>query len=183
MSDQALSISTDKLNASNASRIRKTSESNSSMNAAPGLHTELRAAKRQEYEAHIRERDRKAEILKKELELEKLKRQQEEIQKIRNQRTFRSNPIKHYKPVEIKTSEKHLTEPVGPNLSTSQLRLNDISNNESSANISSSHRLSMALVDAPLIKKTCPKSRSHNSSSMASKLSKQRTVSQDNLRF
>lgn len=182
MSDQALNVSTDKLSASNASRIRKTSESNSSINGAPSfLHTELRAAKRQEYEQHIKERDRKVEILKKEMELDKLRKQQEEIQKIRNQRTFRSNPIKYYKPVDLKPSVKHLTEPVAPNLSTSQLRLNNISRNDS-CNVSSSHRLSMALVDAPLNKKSCPNSsRAANASTLKS--SKQRTVSQNDLNF
>ena len=84
------------------------------------MHTELRAQKRSEYDQHQKEKERQALMLRRDMEEEKMRRQQEEIQKIRMQRhTFRSRPIKHYKPVEVKPSEKPLTEPISPQLGTS----------------------------------------------------------------
>jgi hypothetical protein len=84
------------------------------------MHTELRAQKRNEYDQHQKEKERQALLLRRDMEEEKMRRQQEEIQKIRMQRhTFRSRPIKYYKPVEVKPSEKPLTEPISPQLGTS----------------------------------------------------------------
>ncbi|RMZ95970.1 targeting for Xklp2 [Brachionus plicatilis] len=81
----------------------------------PGLlHTELRAIKRTEYDNQLKERERMAYLKKKDLEQEKMKKQHEEIQKLRVKNTFKSNPIKHFKPVEVKPSERPLTEPKSP---------------------------------------------------------------------
>jgi len=107
------------------------------------MHTELRAQKRSEYDQHQKEKERQALLLRRDMEEEKMRRQQEEIQKIRMQRhTFRSRPIKYYKPVEVKPSEKPLTEPVSPqlgtSLSTSSHTINQTShynNNSTASNI------------------------------------------------
>ena len=183
--------------ATNTSRIRKKSESNCSISAAntsstanPGyLHTELRAFKRQEYDQAVKEKEKMASLLKQELESDKLKKQQEEIQKIRMQRNFRSNPVKHYKPVELKPSVRPLTDPKSPQLSNSMLKLNSSAmgrHNDSMNNQSSSHRLSMALVDAPIIRKYNGGNMSKNDTQLQAKprlTSKQRTVSQDDVRY
>jgi len=71
VSDQALNVSTDK-----TGRVRKVSESNTSMNggAATGpLRTELRALKRSEYEQGLKEKEKMAAIIKHELDQEKLR--------------------------------------------------------------------------------------------------------------
>lgn len=190
MSDYALNVSVDKTalnsSASNASRVRKQSDSNSSMNQSGYLRTELRALKRNEYEQQLKEKEKMAAIIKHELDQEKLKKQQEEIQKIRNQRNFRSNPIRSYKPIQLKPSDKSLTEPKSPHLSTSTIRLNDISRNQDSThNMSSSHRLSMALVDAPLIKKSANSNNQsvHSSRNTARVPARNRAASQNDLRF
>merc|ERR1719350_386440 len=114
----------------------------------------------------MKEKEQRAAILKHDLEQEKLKKQQEEIQKIRNQRNFRSNPIKHYKPIVLKPSDKSLTAPKSPQLSTSTMRSNDTSRNaqDNTENFANSHRLSMALVDAPLIKKYSVNNKNNNRS-------------------
>ena len=193
----ALNTSTQAAN--NTSRIRKKSESNCSISTAntssstanPGyLHTELRAFKRQEYDQSMREKEKMASLLKQELESDKLKKQQEEIQKIRMQRNFRSNPVKHYKPVELKPSVRPLTDPKSPQLSNSMLKLNSSAmgrhNDESMSNQSSSHRLSMALVDAPIIRKYNGGNMSKHDSQLQAKprlQSKQRTLSQDDVRY
>ncbi|CAF0708526.1 unnamed protein product [Brachionus calyciflorus] len=96
---------------------RKKSDSNKPVGL---LHTELRAMKRTEYEQHQKERERMANLKKQDLEQEKMKKQQEEIQKLRLKTTFKSNPIKHFKPVEIKPSERTLTDPKSPLLAMNQ---------------------------------------------------------------
>lgn len=86
------------------------------------LHTELRAQKRQEFEQQMKEKERIVANIKRDMEMEKLRKLDEEIQKIRAQNTFRSRPIKHFRPVEIKPSTKLLTDPRSPcpGLSTSR---------------------------------------------------------------
>lgn len=159
VSDHGLNVSVDKtgLNVSGIPRLRKASASsnNCSINAGAAsglLRTEVRAMKRSEYEKDLKDKEKMAFEVKQLLDKEKERKQKEEIQKIRNQRNFRSKPIKHYTGLTPKPSEKSLTAPKSPQLSTSTLRLNDLSRNET-ANYNSSHRLSMALVDAPLVKK------------------------------
>lgn len=107
------------------------------------MHTELRAQKRSEYDQQQKEKERQALLLRRDMEEEKMRRQQEEIQKIRMQRhTFRSRPIKHYKPVEVKPSEKPLTEPISPQLGTSLSTSSHISHQTSHYNTSRHHSTS-----------------------------------------
>lgn len=113
---------TQKMNKSSSSSTTtlKTSVSNlngrkKSDNKPVGLlHTEMRALKRNEYDQHMKERERMANLIRQDMEQEKMRKQQEEIQKLRIKNTFKSNPIKHYKPVELKPSEKQLTSPRSP---------------------------------------------------------------------
>ena len=96
----------------------------------------------------------------------------------------------------LKPSDKSLTAPKSPQLSTSTLRLNDISRNaqDTTENFASSHRLSMALVDASLLKKYSVNNSGTNNNNNTSKCAnnntcqgrmqmKSRTVSQNDLRF
>lgn len=115
-SNENISSSFCKLNLSglNSSSIVKTNSKPAGL-----LHTELRALKRLEYESQIKERERTASQVRLDLEREKIKKQLEEIKKLRSQSIVRSNPIKQYKPVEVKPSAKPLTNPISPNLGIS----------------------------------------------------------------
>lgn len=64
------------------------------------FHTELRAQKRNENEQIVKEKERMANLIKRDLESERAKKQDEEIQKIRMIRNSRTKPTK--KPVEVK---------------------------------------------------------------------------------
>lgn len=115
-SDSEFNSTNNSLNSTHDSTLgsRKKSDSNKPVGL---LHTEVRALKRNEYESHMKERERMANLKKQDLEQEKMKKQQEEIQKLRLKNTFKSNPIKHFKPIEVKPSERPLTEPKSPQFS------------------------------------------------------------------
>ena len=101
------------------------------------LHTEARAQKRQQYDKYLKDKERMAELIKKNLEMQKMIESKNEIQKMRSQLLFKSKPFKQLKAMEIKPSEKPLTEPKSPHLGlilaaggTSSSKLN-ASNNKS----------------------------------------------------
>jgi hypothetical protein len=85
------------------------------------LHTEARAVERGKLYYVMKEKRRLDDQMKRELEAERLRREQEETQRLRNMRNFRAQPIKQYKPIEIKPSEKPLTEPKAPHLRSANL--------------------------------------------------------------
>ena len=89
------------------------------------LHTEMRAQRRNEYDQTLKEKERIAVLIKKDLELEKMRKQHEEIQKIRMQRAIRAKPTKSaIKPVEAKGDENHINEPTNSHLSNQMKSLN-----------------------------------------------------------
>jgi hypothetical protein len=136
-------ISISSSSALDSSRMRKKPDKQASNSF---LHTELRALKRQEYDQSMKEKEKMAIQVKQDLDSERLKKEQEEIQKIRMQRTFRTQPIKHYKPIEIKHSEKPLTDPKSPNLTVNHHHNSKLGNmSTTNKNISFN-----ALVDVPL---------------------------------
>lgn len=98
--------------AANSSHVRKASE-NSRIQLG-FLHTELRAQKRFEFEQSMKEKERLAAQQRLMYEQERQRQEQELIQRLRSTTTFKSQPIKHYKPVEVKPSEKPLTSPKAP---------------------------------------------------------------------
>jgi len=103
----------------------------------PGLlHTELRALRRNEFEQQLKEKERMAMLKRRDLEMDKMRKQQEEINRLRSQIIFKSNPIKQYKPVEVKPSEKPLTEPRSPLFNASMHRQRSLISN-STSNLSS----------------------------------------------
>jgi hypothetical protein len=80
------------------------------------LHTEMRALKRGEFEQQMKEKEKAANEMRRELEADRLRRIQEETQRLRTKSVLKVQPIKQYKPIEIKPSEKPLTDPKSPNL-------------------------------------------------------------------
>jgi len=176
-------ISVSSSSALDSSRLRKKSDNNNKQASNGFLHTELRALKRQEYEQSMKEKEKMAIQMKHDLDSERLKKQQEEIQKIRIQRTFRSQPIKHYKPIELKPSEKPLTDPKSPNL-TGNHHNSKLSNMSTASKKNDSFGIQSfnALVDAPLTNKSTTNSNLFRSNSL---LRNQRNfaVSHDEIRF
>jgi hypothetical protein len=119
--DSIISTST-KINES-SSTFLKTRKKSETKPVAGLLHTELRALKRNEFEQQLKEKERIAVLKRRDLELEKMRRQHEEIQKLRAQSHFKSNPIKHYRPVELKPSERPLTSPKSPHFKQTNSKL------------------------------------------------------------
>jgi hypothetical protein len=107
----------------NASKLLSSFSHLRKKSATPGgfLHTEVRALKRGEYDQAMKEKERLADQIKQDLEAERLRREQEETQRLRTKSNFKVQPIKQYKPIEIRPSEKPLTEPKSPNLSSANL--------------------------------------------------------------
>lgn len=97
----------------NTSHARKVSESKIPVGF---LHTELRAQRRNEFDAIMKEKERLAAQQRQLYEQKKQQQEQEHIQRIRSRSLFKSQPIRHYKPIEIKPSERPLTSPKSPHL-------------------------------------------------------------------
>lgn len=120
--------------ASNSSHVRKISENKTPLGF---LHTELRAQKRHEFDAIMKEKERLAAQQRLAYEQEKQRQEQELIQRLRSQTTFKSQPVRHYKPIEIKPSEKALTSPKSPHLGA--LVHNSSLSNKKNSRLGSSH--------------------------------------------
>jgi hypothetical protein len=80
------------------------------------LQTEARAQKRQQYDQYLKDKERMTELVRKNLEMQKMIETKNDIQKMRSQLLFKSKPFKQIKPMEVKPSEKPLTEPKSPHL-------------------------------------------------------------------
>jgi len=131
-----------------STRTRKPSETRPHSAAQSNnsfLHTELRAQKRQEFDLQQKEKERLVFKLKQEQAAEKQRKDLEEIQNIRDSRTFRAKPVKHYKNTVVVPSDKPLTEPKSPHLSASTTKLTNLSM-ASNGDV----RSFSALVDAPI---------------------------------
>lgn len=121
--------------------LRKKSETKPVISGGGLLHTELRALRRNEYDQTMKEKEKIAILVKQDLEAEKARKQQEEINRLRTKSQFRFQPIKQYKPIEIKPSEKPLTNPRSPQLITSTNTSHMSSHgSRSRLNLSTSHQ-------------------------------------------
>jgi targeting protein for Xklp2 len=78
------------------------------------MHTEIRALKRSEFEQQMKEKEKAENEMRRELEAKLILQEQQERQRLRALTNFKVQPIKHYKPIEIKPSEKPLTDPIAP---------------------------------------------------------------------
>lgn len=103
---------------STSMHTRKASETSKIPLSNGLLHTELRAAKRFEFEQNMKEKERLAEQQRLHYEQEKQRQEREIVQRLRTASNFKSQPIRHYRPVEVKPSERPLTSPKSPNLAT-----------------------------------------------------------------
>jgi len=87
------------------------------------LHSDRRAVERQAYEKERLKKELDIEQAKREKEERKKREQAEEVTKLRRQAVHKAQPIKGYKALQIKPSEKPLTRPTSPRL-TSRVRSN-----------------------------------------------------------
>jgi len=92
------------------------------------LHTDRRAEERREYEMEKKKKEVDLDSAKRQLEQRKEREQEEEVQKMRKQQVHKAQPIRGYKPVEIKPSEKPLTMPMSPRLTSRSNRANSTFN-------------------------------------------------------
>ncbi|XP_071331214.1 targeting protein for Xklp2 isoform X2 [Trachinotus anak] len=81
------------------------------------LSTERRARERQEFERLASEKEALRALMEEEQRREEEQRQKEEIARLRHEQVHKAQPIRHYKPVEVKRSEVPLTVPHSPNFS------------------------------------------------------------------
>lgn len=125
---------TSNISTANTSHARKVSESKIPVGF---LHTELRAQRRNEFDAIMKEKERLATQQRQLYEQQKQQQEQEHIQRIRSRSLFKSQPIRHYKPIEIKPSERPLTSPKSPHLGS--LLPNNLSVAKKNSMMSESH--------------------------------------------
>ena len=86
------------------------------------LRTERRSEHRKQFDQQLKEKDAEMEALKKQ-ELEKLeKREQEQVEKQRNATVHKANPVRCYKNVDIRPSDRPVTLPKTPNFSLTRTR-------------------------------------------------------------
>jgi hypothetical protein len=104
------------IKAMNLSTISTASSSKRSTNEQKPmfLRTEERAQKRQQYDDYLKEKERMADAIRKNIEMQKMFQEKNEIKIIRENQQFKSRPFKLGKPMIIKPSEKPLTEAKSP---------------------------------------------------------------------
>lgn len=81
------------------------------------LSTERRAKERLEFEKELCEKEALKARMEEERAREQEEREKEEIARLRQEQVHKAQPIKHYKPVEVKKSGAALTVPQSPNFS------------------------------------------------------------------
>lgn len=81
------------------------------------LATERRAKERMEFEKEMSEREALRARMEEERAREREQQEKEEIARLRQEQVCKAQPIRHYKPVELKKSDVSLTVPQSPNFS------------------------------------------------------------------
>lgn len=81
------------------------------------LSTERRAKERQEYERQLSEKETLRACVEEEHRKEQEEREKQELCRLRLEQVHKAQPIRHYKPVELKRSDVSLTIPQSPNFS------------------------------------------------------------------
>jgi len=81
------------------------------------LHSDRRAAERQQFDEKVRQREAEQDALKKRMEQLREVERDEEINRLRREAVHKAQPIKQYKPIHIVPSEKPITDARSPNWS------------------------------------------------------------------
>jgi len=82
------------------------------------LHSERRALERGAFEVKLKQKEAEIEGAKRELQMRKKREEEEEVARLRREAVPKAQPIRNYKHVEIRPSEKPLTMPASPNFTT-----------------------------------------------------------------
>merc|ERR1711936_701477 len=78
------------------------------------LHSDRRAEEREAFDLKVKQKEVDMEGAKREQEERRKREEQEEVARLRKAAVHRAQPIRNYKPVEVKPSEKPLTNPSSP---------------------------------------------------------------------
>lgn len=81
-----------------------------------GLHSDRRAAEREQFDMKLKQREAEIDGLKRERAERKAREEEEEIARMRKAAVPKANPIRNYKFVDVKPSDRPLTQPESPNL-------------------------------------------------------------------
>ncbi|XP_065547794.1 targeting protein for Xklp2 isoform X3 [Lathamus discolor] len=81
------------------------------------LATEKRAKERQEFEKYLADKEAVKERLQERVKQEQEECEKEEVAKLRQEMVHKANPIRKYRSLEVKSSERPLTTPKSPNFS------------------------------------------------------------------
>ncbi|KAL3265959.1 hypothetical protein HHI36_010146 [Cryptolaemus montrouzieri] len=98
------------------------------------LHSEMRAKEREYFEMKKKEQLEKAAELLREEEEERIRREAEEVKKLRKQIDFKANPIRNFKEIIIKPSNK-LTLPISPVFRSGKSNKENLPNGHNNTNI------------------------------------------------
>jgi len=88
------------------------------------LHSDRRAEEREAFDLKVKQKEVDMEGAKREQEVRRKREDQEEIAKIRKAAVHKAQPIRNYKPIEVKPSEKPLTYPASPNFQAGKNKAN-----------------------------------------------------------
>ncbi|KAK3608033.1 hypothetical protein CHS0354_031019 [Potamilus streckersoni] len=84
------------------------------------LSTVKRAMQREAFDMHRKAQEAELEAAKRQREMEKEEEEREAIEKLRQEAVHKANPIKRYKPVDVKRSSKPCTVPLSPKFKTDE---------------------------------------------------------------
>ncbi len=70
-----------------------------------------------EWQRHLQEQEQEAEAVQKERERQRKEEEEQEVRRLRVEAVHKAKPIRNYKPVEVKKSDKPLTQPETPHFS------------------------------------------------------------------
>ncbi|TPX30106.1 hypothetical protein SmJEL517_g06255 [Synchytrium microbalum] len=78
------------------------------------LHTMTRAEERKVFEDELKKKEEMEEILRREMAEKEQREEEQQVKEVRQQLVHRAQPIRHYTGIQIRPSDKKLTEPTSP---------------------------------------------------------------------
>jgi len=94
------------------------------------LHSDRRAEEREAFDLKVKQKEVDMEGAKREQEERRKREDQEEVSKMRKAQVHKAQPIRNYKPIEVKPSEKPLTFPSSPNFHAGKNKANSTYNSQ-----------------------------------------------------
>eukprot|EP00092_Neocalanus_flemingeri_P022685 GFUD01024605.1.p1 GENE.GFUD01024605.1~~GFUD01024605.1.p1 ORF type:complete len:734 (-),score=225.55 GFUD01024605.1:140-2341(-) len=94
------------------------------------LHSDKRAEEREAFDLKVKQKEVDMEGAKREHEERRKREDQEEVVKLRKAAVHKAQPIRNYKPIEVKPSDKPLTYPSSPNFHAGKNKANSTFNSQ-----------------------------------------------------